>query len=268
MKHALRDSIILLFTYSGIAFLYRAWMKRYGPLVRVIAFHDVEDGAWFEEIIQSLSRDAHVLTPDDFVARKFDSARMNVLVTFDDGYASWVHICAPILKRHGVKALFFVNSGLIVASDGGTGAETFVRENLLLSPKQTIGKEGVITLVTEGHIIGGHTASHTSLRNVPGDTVRHEVESDKQMLETTFGVRLEHFAYPFGTIRDYSHDTDVLIHDVGYPFVYTAEPGFYREGTLHIPRTLIENNQSYASVYRWLMGGYDLFSHLKRVLRS
>ncbi len=268
MKHTIRDTIIVFFKYSGLALLYRAWMKRGGPLVRVIAFHDVEDASWFENVVQSLVRDMQVITPSDFVKGKFEKTRMNVLVTFDDGYASWVDVCAPILSRYGIKALFFVNSGLLSASKDEEAADSFVRENLRVSAKRTIGEKGISSLLSEGHTIGGHTASHTSLRRAPDATIRHEVESDKAMLENTFGVTLDHFAYPFGTAHDYSNETGATIHTLGYSFVYTAEPGFYKKGALHIPRTLVEKGQPYESIMCWLMGGYDLFSNLKRALNS
>jgi peptidoglycan/xylan/chitin deacetylase (PgdA/CDA1 family) len=268
MKHATRDSIVLFFTYSGIAWLYRWWKRRRGPLVRVIGFHDVVDKSWFEALIKSLKRDMHILSPNDFAIRKFETKRMNILVTFDDGYESWIEVCAPVLKRYSVTALFFVNSKLVVSSADQEAIGAFVRESLRISPKRMIGKEGVDALLREGHTIGGHTASHMSLRNLSDTTVRHEVESDKYMLEETFGAPLEHFAYPFGTACDYSERTDTLIHNLGYPFVYTAEPGFYSKESMHIPRTLIENEQSYASLRGWLMGGYDLFSYLKRTFMS
>lgn len=82
------------------------------------------------------------LFPDEMDARRFDAmcgwlkAWFNVLpldqavlalregrlparaccITFDDGYADNLHIAAPILKKHGLTATFFVASGFL---DGG-----------------------------------------------------------------------------------------------------------------------------------------------------
>ncbi len=268
MKHFIRDIAISFFAYAGMAFLYRNWKERQGPLVRVIAFHDVDDGAWFEHVISSLARDFTIISPHEFEEGIFKPGRINVLVTFDDGYESWTTICLPILKKYGVKALFFVNSGLLAVAHDETKMNSFVTQNLRLSPKKALSYEGAGTLLAEGHTVGGHTTNHTSLRNASVNTLISEVEADKHAIETRLGVVLRHFAYPFGAARDYSLDVESHIRGYGYEFVYIAEPGFSQRGERHIPRTLIERNQSYASIWRWMHGGYDLFSYLKRHFTS
>jgi peptidoglycan/xylan/chitin deacetylase (PgdA/CDA1 family) len=268
MKHLLRNALIFFFTYTGIAPLYRKIIQNEGPLTRVVAFHDVDDGEWFRHIIASLAKEFHILSPHDFEQRTLHDKKINILITFDDGYKSWVDVCAPVLKEYGIKGLFFVNSGLLAAHGDEDATQTFVKENLRLSPKKTLSFEGMRELLREGHTCGGHTAHHRSLKGVAPDMVRSEVEDDKRVLEEELGVALRHFAYPFGTSKDYSGETEALIHSFGYTFVYIAEPGFSRVGGHHIPRTLVEKHQSYKSLARCMYGGYDIFVYLKRFLSS
>jgi peptidoglycan/xylan/chitin deacetylase (PgdA/CDA1 family) len=268
MKHHIRNFSVALFAWSGVTTLYRVWSRRQGPLVRVIAFHDVHDTDWFETVISSLTREFQVITPLEFEMGAFSRERINVLISFDDGYASWVERCAPILHTHGVHALFFINSGLLDISHDHEKTDAFVSHQLKLSPKKPLTWEGAETLNREGHTIGGHTAHHVSLRNVPAEVVRSEVGEDKRVIEEKLGIRISHFAYPFGALRDYSHETERIIHECGYSFVYIAEPGFVRSGERHIPRTLIEKGQSYRDLRRWIYGSYDLFVNLKRLFGS
>jgi peptidoglycan/xylan/chitin deacetylase (PgdA/CDA1 family) len=255
--------MVFLFTYSGITFLYRKLQERQGPLVRVVAFHDVDNEAWFEHVISSLTKDFNIVSPHEYEEGIFNLGKVNMLITFDDGYESWVTTCLPILRKYGVKALFFVNSGLLSSAHDEAEVDSFVRENLRLSPKKTLSYEGARTLLDEGHTLGGHTTHHTSLRGASADILSLEVEADKHVTESRLGVVLKHFAYPFGTARDYSYEVESHVRGYGYEFVYIAEPGFVQRGERHIPRTLIEKDQSYASIRRWMHGGYDLFSYLK-----
>jgi peptidoglycan/xylan/chitin deacetylase (PgdA/CDA1 family) len=268
MKHRVRNFFVYLFTYTGITFLYRARMKQRGPLVRVIAFHDVDDALWFEGIISSLQRDFAICTPKEYVENIFDSDKINILITFDDGYASWVDVCLPILRKHNVSALFFINSGLLDVSKDEEKARAYVTHNLRLSPKKPLTWEGAHTLLQAGHEIGGHTVHHISLRGATEEVIRAEVEEDKRMIEGKLRVTLKHFAYPFGVSRDYSHETEKRIRAFGYTFVYIAEPGFLIQEGKHIPRTLVEKHQSYSNLRHWIHGSYDIFTYLKRSFGS
>jgi peptidoglycan/xylan/chitin deacetylase (PgdA/CDA1 family) len=232
--------------------------------VRVIAFHDVDDAEWFEDIITLLSRDFTLITPGAYEAGNFDLNKINIVISFDDGYASWTEMCVPILERHGVKALFFVNSGLLTVAHDTELTNTYVKNNLKLSPKRLLTWEGLGTLIKSGNTLGGHTVNHMSLRGVHEDVIKSEVEDDKIAIQSKCGIILKHFAYPFGAARDYSEKTETLIHGYGYTYVYIAEPGFVISGRKHIPRTLIEKHQSYRDIHRWMLGSYDLFTYLKR----
>lgn len=268
MKSSIRNLFVYLFAYSGVAFVYRKWVGRHGPLVRVVAFHDVDDAVWFEHIIQSLKHDFTIITPEAFETSSVSKEQISIVISFDDGYASWVETCLPILERYGIKALFFINSGLLDVGANEYAAQKYVSQNLRLSPKRTLTWEGAKVLHYAGHTIGGHTVHHTSLRGAGEEVIRAEVQEERQHIEQRLGIIPKHFAYPFGAARDYSEETEKLIHEFGYEYVYIAEPGFVVKGEKHIPRTLIEKHQSYKCLHRWVLGSYDIFTHLKRSFMS
>ncbi len=112
MKKQIRNILITLISLTGVSFLYRFKMRRKGPLVRVLCLHDVPDKAWFSMLISTISQRYNVLSPQDFVEQTFDTNKVNVLLTFDDGYQSWVDVALPVLREKEITAVFFVNSGL------------------------------------------------------------------------------------------------------------------------------------------------------------
>lgn len=64
----------------------------------------------FERDIKMIGRYFTPVGIDD-VARSMDGAPLPknpILVTFDDGYKDNIEVAVPILKRHGVKAVFFI----------------------------------------------------------------------------------------------------------------------------------------------------------------
>src|SRR3989344_3576678 len=142
----IRDFLINAITFFGTSERYRNRVRKNGPLVRVLVFHDVQDAMWFSEIIVFLKTMYHLITPDDFVAKRFDEKKINVLLTFDDGYESWMSVCLPVLTTHNVRGLFFVNSGLLDVHDNAEKQARYVKKRLLLFPRKTLSWDGALEL--------------------------------------------------------------------------------------------------------------------------
>jgi len=99
-----------------------------GPAgVRCVLFHDVASSATpftrgldvtvapesFERCIAFLARNYQPVDLDALLAGAERLPARPVLVTFDDAYASVARTAAPILARHRVPALFFVNAAFL-----------------------------------------------------------------------------------------------------------------------------------------------------------
>jgi peptidoglycan/xylan/chitin deacetylase (PgdA/CDA1 family) len=266
MSRFIRDFFILSMSLLGVTLLYRAREKKEGPLVRVLVFHDVRDGAWFRRTIEHLVRAHHVVSPRDFLTRTFDAHRVNILITFDDGYASWVDTCLPILKEHGVQVIFFVNSGLVSRKGDSEAQGRYVKEKLLLSPRETISWNGVRTLRDAGHTIGGHTVSHERLSTLSSDAQAREIRDDKATIERELGRPAVVFAYPFGNASDYTETTIQIVRDAPYGHAFTTEGTFIdHRNQYEISRMCVEDGQSTGSLGRWILGGYDVYRKVKKL---
>ena len=105
-----------------------------------------------------------------------------VVLTFDDGTADAVSIVLPALRRRGMRATFFIATGLVGTPGFMNWAE-------------------IEALAAAGMEIGSHTVSHAHLADLPGDRVREELISSKAELERHLGRPVEAIAYPYNSVR-------------------------------------------------------------------
>lgn len=267
LKHSIRDIVIFLFSVFGIVWWYRYQKKGQGNLTRIVVFHDVPDAVWFESMIQTLAEQFHIITPEEFKGGKLRSGLINVLITFDDGYASWQNVAVPILLKYQVKALFFVNSGLVERAHHDTDVATFMRDALRIAPRPALTPQGLQALKDAGHTIGSHSRNHADLTKLLPNELRSEIEEDKRALESTLNIPITEFAYPFGTAHHVNESVVNAVRDGGFDRAYTAISGFATsEGqTYRMPRMCIETDLSSHQLRRWVEGGYDLFSRMKDI---
>jgi len=262
----IRDLLIATVTVLGITYVYRAFKKRNGPLVRILVFHDVQNAEWFRESLICLTQKYNIISPEDFINNRFDSKQINVLITFDDGYTSWIEVCAPILREQNIYALFFINSGLVDAYDDVEKQKLYVKEQLMLSSRKTLSWEGVRALMRAGHTIGGHTVSHARLSNLSKNEQDAEIRGDKKCIEEMTQKQINTFAYPFGQCGDYTGDTVKIIKEEGYSLAFTTHGMFAGPDTSYeTSRLCVEDLQAKKSLGQWIEGGYDVYVCLKSI---
>ena len=119
---------------------------------------------------------------------------VTVTFTFDDGLDQHV-LAAQILESHGMRGVFFVNSGRLDTPG-------------YLSTAQ------VVAMQSAGHEIGGHTVSHADLPTLDDAEVRRQVCNDRVALLAK-GLAVTSFAYPYG-------DTNATVSSVVNECGYTA----------------------------------------------
>ena len=88
--------------------------------VLALNYHCV-DPTIFESHARLFAERAHVVDPaniDHEVSRAQVTKRPRVALTFDDGYASFVHRIHPILERYGLPAIWFVPTDFLGSTEG------------------------------------------------------------------------------------------------------------------------------------------------------
>ena len=125
-----------------------------------------------------------------FTAGRRQLPRRSVLLTFDDGYKSFVQYARPILKDYGYGATLFVYSDFL----GGGSALSW---------------QDLRTLTEQGFDVQAHSKSHGNLRRAEGESeaaYAKRIEAELAFPNTLYTKHLGRpftvLAYPFGEMDD------------------------------------------------------------------
>lgn len=66
--------------------------------------------AQFEKQVIKLKHYYNLISFDDYKARKLSTDKLNVMLTFDDGFKNNIELAIPILLKHQVPAVFFITT--------------------------------------------------------------------------------------------------------------------------------------------------------------
>lgn len=110
--------------------------------------------------------------------------RPTLSFTFDDVPESAVRNAAPLLEDEGLRATWYVCSGLF-GRDGHMG--------------RFADAESVSGLIARGHEIGCHTRDHIDCHRSGDDTLIDNVEANVAALKA-LGGEPRHFAFPYGEL--------------------------------------------------------------------
>jgi peptidoglycan/xylan/chitin deacetylase (PgdA/CDA1 family) len=130
-----------------------------------------------------------------FLAGRKSLPQRSVVITIDDGYESVYRHAFPALKRYGFPATLFMYSDFIGVGEGLNWAQL-----------QEMASTGLVD-------IQAHSKTHRNMierGSGEGDAayrqnIEQELRAPRQVLErklSTAGVRVRHFAYPFGDAND------------------------------------------------------------------
>jgi peptidoglycan/xylan/chitin deacetylase (PgdA/CDA1 family) len=272
-----QDIGVMLFYYLGYSrirnFIFRLQHKRF---TRIVAFHDIKPEAieCFEKKLQFLKRYTNVVALDDYFSGRLSHEKVNVVITFDDGFKSWISYAVPLLKKNNLPATFFISSGFV----GLTKEDEidFIKSKLLLDRDDTENSTGglnsreVKSMVDDGFDVGGHTLNHSNLKNLrEREKVISEVFEDKQILEKITGKQIKYFSYPLGVHVNPDVDLVRILKDAGYHGAVTTVPGSNAGNTnrYFLHRELTDASMPEGVFKARVYGNYDAVFFLKKFIR-
>lgn len=207
--------------------------------IRVIYTHFMRKGEEkkFEAIIANLSQKFNFISPKDFFdyfskQRPIDGRC--ILMTFDDGLLSSYLIAKKVLSKFNIKAMFFIPTKILELNTPERMRE-FAWQNLYYGevPKNslhaeeylTMGKDEIVDLYRDGHLIFPHTHNHRKLIEInTWEAVQEEIIKPKQILQDFFSYPVHAFAFPVGTERVVSSFCFPYIQQE-YQFCFSALAG-------------------------------------------
>ncbi len=154
-----------------------------------------------------------------------------IIITFDDGYSDAYTQAYPLLKKHGMRGVFFVVSGLV---DKKTNYASWIQ----LSEMANNGME-----------LGIHTVSHADLSKLTISEQDREIrECSKSILRLT-GFQAKTIAYPSGK---YNKQSIEIVRENGLVFGVTTKSGVVNEDSkaYELPRLRINNKTEISSLLK------------------
>lgn len=116
----------------------------------------------------------------------------SVLITFDDAFADFANVAAPILDRHGFSALVFVPTAHVGRSEKWEGGNN--------PPRPLMDWDTVRALAKNGTEFGGHSRTHADLTKLDAAACEAEVAGCAEDLAAQIGRPVESFAAPYGRV--------------------------------------------------------------------
>ncbi len=119
--------------------------------------------------------------------------RKAVTLSYDDGCEQDVRL-VNIMKAHGLRGTFNINSGLY-ANSGMPDPNGWSKGRLTRQQAQQL-------FLGSGMEVAAHSLTHPDLVKLDADACTYEVMSDRVNLEREYGCEIRGMAYPFGTYSD------------------------------------------------------------------
>ncbi len=186
----------------------RKFLATYGPCrwIPILLYHHIDDkpGSLYVDT-QTFTSQMNYLVEKGYTTMTLPEVVADlpsgqfppkpVALTFDDGYRDMYNNAYPVLRERNLKATFFLITQLMEGGDYLTWQQA----------REMAGNP----LVT----IGDHTLSHRPLPALSDEDIKSEILSSKGILEGQLGVKINVFAYPYGS---YTPRADKYLQEGGF----------------------------------------------------
>ena len=164
----------------------------------------------------------------------------SVVVTFDDGYVSYLNYALPVLEELDIPSTIFVTTGFVCESDN-----------------QFLNKSQIRFLSTNGlTCMGSHSVSHPFLGQCSRKEIERELSGSKIFLEDLCGNAIESLAYPNGS---FSALVTEVTRATGYRLAFSSRiaAAYADEDRYSLPRTCIFRTDGLEGFKARIYGHHD-----------
>ncbi|OGP91787.1 MAG: hypothetical protein A2157_01990, partial [Deltaproteobacteria bacterium RBG_16_47_11] len=137
-----------------------------------------------------------------------------VMVTFDDGFQSFLENALPELIQRKIPVAVFIPTGYI-----GKEAEWIEDPTHEDRLERVMTEEQIKELPSELVIIGSHSVTHTNLRLLREEDLRRELIESKKKLESITGRNVTLISLPYG---EYDERVVEVARQMGYRRIFSS----------------------------------------------
>jgi poly-beta-1,6-N-acetyl-D-glucosamine N-deacetylase len=283
----LKKLVFILLRISGVPYILREVVQR--SRVTIITYHK-PSAEITDQHFAVLRRKYNLISLTEYLEFRAQQAKQlppkALIVTFDDGHKTNYGL-KPILEKHGIRATFFVCSGL-VDTNRHFWFETEMSNSLRQKLKCITDYERLEVLASLGFSetaerarrqvlsaseiedmrpiadFQSHTVYHPLLPRCSATRAAAEIFDSKAQLEKKFGVPIYALAYPNG---DYSSREIAAAEASGYQCAVTLNVGFNSRETpaFELKRICIDDNDGITEI---LVKASGLWGLLRNFLRA
>ncbi|HET6680150.1 MAG TPA: polysaccharide deacetylase family protein [Gemmatimonadaceae bacterium] len=119
-----------------------------------------------------------------------------VAITFDDAFANFATLGAPVLREHGMRATIFAVSDHVGGTNAWNGLHDERVPTLPLCDWDSLG-----ALSASGFEIASHTRRHADLSTLDVAAIEDEIGGSCERIRGELGVAVSSFCYPYGGVN-------------------------------------------------------------------
>lgn len=169
----------------------------------------------------------------------------HLAITFDDGYKDNFAVAAPVLRRFGLPACFFIATNFI----GSHNIPWWDAERAIVPEWMTW--RDVQELQAQGFELGAHTQNHVDLGVIQGAEAEAEITGARQRLLTETGTLVQCFSYPYGRVNQITPTNREAVRQTGYSCCLSAYGGVVRSTSDRFDIKRIPFSPWYISPYQF-----------------
>ncbi len=198
--------------------------KRKNPQILVLVYHNLVYGRPGNEIMRDLynfesdlaylSRNYRIIDFHDLAAIAEGRQKLvsdAAIISFDDGDLSMYAIAFPLLRTYGIKATFFIISGML-------GQVGYIAPAQLREMSQWKSPDGRRLFDFQSH-----SENHYYFSRLPGEELNRELVRSKKAIEAITGRTVDTIALPFGDGAS-NPGIQAAARTAGYANIRTTSP--------------------------------------------
>tara|TARA_Y100001968_G_scaffold319180_1_gene350364 strand:+ start:417 stop:1304 length:888 start_codon:yes stop_codon:yes gene_type:complete len=206
------------------------------PRLFIFSLHSTNKADFdkYKILLSQIHTIAPFLNPKDinaYFSGKYGNSPRSLL-TLDDGFKDNYEFATQILNPLNIKAIFFIipyylennyNSVEFLAALYPEHKPTPLGLDINLDKYHHLGLKEVENLYDFGHTIGIHGYNHESSTSISTKHLSELTTRSINIIEKYLN-NIEHYCYPFGSYKDFSHTTNSLLKSK-FRFVHTGIRG-------------------------------------------